>query len=148
LGDTIRTIEEYFDVVLIDAPPLLSVADAAVVGTLTNGVLLVVRAGRTRAEQADRAVEILRAVGAHLAGVVLNKGKSRSGSARRRTARTMRPRPPVGRTTPRIAGPSPGYAEDIGAARGTRGPAHSVLRADARDLSTDVGWGKRQVPRG
>jgi capsular exopolysaccharide synthesis family protein len=72
LADTIRTLTVNFDVVIIDAPPILSVADAAVLTALTSGVLLVVRAGKTRTEQVERSVAILRGVGAPLVGAVLN----------------------------------------------------------------------------
>jgi capsular exopolysaccharide synthesis family protein len=72
LAKTIATLEDDFDIVLIDAPPLLSAADAAVLSSLAGGVLLVIRAGRTRAPQVQRAAGILDGVGAQLLGAVLN----------------------------------------------------------------------------
>ncbi|MDP3713040.1 MAG: polysaccharide biosynthesis tyrosine autokinase [Mycobacteriales bacterium] len=72
MRDLVTRLEAQSDLVLIDAPPLLPVTDAAVVATLTSGCILVIRAGKTTKEQARRAVEILQAVDAHLYGVVLN----------------------------------------------------------------------------
>jgi tyrosine-protein kinase len=72
LAQTIGVLEDRFDVVLIDAPPLLSTADAAVLSKLTSSTMLVVRAGRTRTEQVERAVAILHGVGARIVGGVLN----------------------------------------------------------------------------
>jgi capsular exopolysaccharide synthesis family protein len=72
LGETVRELTEQFDVVLVDAPPLHSVADAAVLSKVTDSALLVVRAGRTRIADVERSTDLLERVGATLAGAVLN----------------------------------------------------------------------------
>ncbi len=72
LGETIERLKNRFDTVLIDAPPLQSVADAAVLSKMADGVLLVVRAGATRTADVERSVDLLRRVGAQLVGAVLN----------------------------------------------------------------------------
>ena len=59
------------DVVLIDAPPIVSVSDAAVLASKVDGVILVVSAGKTRREMARRAKSLLEKVNAHVLGVVL-----------------------------------------------------------------------------
>lgn len=59
--------------VIVDAPPLLAVSDAAVLAPLLDGVLLVVAAGRTRREAARAAREALDRVGANVLGVVLTE---------------------------------------------------------------------------
>src|SRR5581483_1764235 len=61
------------DVVLIDAPPVLSVADTLVIGRLAAGAVLVVEAGRTPAPAAKRAKDALTRNQTRLLGVVLNK---------------------------------------------------------------------------
>ena len=61
------------DLVLIDSPPVLPVADAAVLAPLVDGVLLVLEAGETRRQAAEWATESLRQVGARVIGVVLNR---------------------------------------------------------------------------
>jgi hypothetical protein len=60
------------DLVIFDAPPLLPVTDAAVLGVNTDGAVLVVRSGSTGRERLDRAVESLAGVGVHIVGAVLN----------------------------------------------------------------------------
>ena len=60
------------DIILFDAPPVVAVTDAAVLGTKVDGVLLVVCAGRTRREHAQRAKELLERVQVRIVGAVLN----------------------------------------------------------------------------
>ncbi|TKK78887.1 polysaccharide biosynthesis tyrosine autokinase [Herbidospora galbida] len=60
------------DLVVVDAPPLLPVTDAAVLATACDGVLLVARAGRARRESLAQAVAQLARVNAQLVGGVLN----------------------------------------------------------------------------
>ena len=72
MADLIDLLHTRFDFVLLDAPPLLPVTDAAVLATRADVVLLVARVGRTRREQLRRATEALRAVDAKIVGTVLN----------------------------------------------------------------------------
>lgn len=60
------------DILLLDAPPVMAVTDAAVLATKVDGVLLVVSAGETKREQVQRSVERLGKVNAHILGAVLN----------------------------------------------------------------------------
>jgi capsular exopolysaccharide synthesis family protein len=64
------------DVVLVDAPPVSAVADATILATRVDGVLLVVDSGRTRRDNARRATEQLQRVGARLLGAVLTNVKA------------------------------------------------------------------------
>lgn len=66
-----------FDAVVVDSPPVLIGADAAVLAQIADGVLLVVDAGVTRRDAARQTVESLQQVGAHLLGVVLNRVPTR-----------------------------------------------------------------------
>jgi len=61
-----------YDRVVLDSPPLVPVTDAAILSTLVDGTLLVVRASRTTRELARRAVRALRDVSGRIVGVVLN----------------------------------------------------------------------------
>ncbi|MEU4692546.1 cellulose synthase operon protein YhjQ/BcsQ [Actinoplanes sp. NPDC023714] len=72
LGATVRTLTERFDIVLVDSPALHGVADAAVIGQVTDSALLVVRANHTRAAEVEKSMDLLQRVGARLAGAVLN----------------------------------------------------------------------------
>jgi capsular exopolysaccharide synthesis family protein len=60
------------DIVLIDAPPLLPVADAVGLSVLADGVLVSVRYGRTRKDQVRQAATTLQRVDAKILGVILN----------------------------------------------------------------------------
>jgi polysaccharide biosynthesis transport protein len=72
LRRTIASLTEGYDLVVIDTPPLLAAADAAILSTLANGVILVLRAGTTENAAAQQAVQQLQAVGARIVGAVLN----------------------------------------------------------------------------
>ena len=67
------------DVVLVDAPPVSTVADATILSTRVDGVLLVVDSGRTRRDAARRAREQLDRVGAHVLGATLTNVKAERG---------------------------------------------------------------------
>ena len=62
---------EYFDYVLIDAPPLLLVTDAAVLGKKTRGVILVAASGKTKKQELTGAVRSLATAGVELLGTVV-----------------------------------------------------------------------------
>ena len=72
MEEVIAALKARADVVLFDAPPVIAVTDAAVLGTKVDGVLLVVCAGRTRREHAQRARESLGRVHVRIVGAVLN----------------------------------------------------------------------------
>ena len=76
LLERLRPLADY---VLLDSPPVLSVADASILAQRADGVLLVVEMGRTRTDMFRRAVAALESVKAHLMGVVLNKVSVRAG---------------------------------------------------------------------
>lgn len=74
------TVRTRYDYVVIDAPPLLPVTDAAVLTTLADGAILVVRHGRTRRGELARAAENLRAIDARVLGTVLNMVPAKAGA--------------------------------------------------------------------
>lgn len=69
----LRSLRERADVVILDSPPALVVADAAILAAQSTGVIVVVEQGRTRTEEARRGKEALDKAGAKLLGIVLNK---------------------------------------------------------------------------
>ena len=71
MEEIITTLREHFDLIVIDTPPLVPVTDAAVASTWADGVLQVVRYGRTTRQQLAHARRALHAVDAHLLGTVL-----------------------------------------------------------------------------
>ena len=66
-----------YDVVILDAPPLLPVTDAALLAARTDGAVVVVRHGKTTHDQLAHAVERLESVDASTLGVVLNMAPTR-----------------------------------------------------------------------
>ncbi len=66
-------LQQYADVVVFDSPPVMAVADAAILASRLDGVLLVVDAGSTRRGAALHCKETLDSVGAHLLGVAINR---------------------------------------------------------------------------
>jgi capsular exopolysaccharide synthesis family protein len=78
MAEALRILEKGFDVVVVDAPPVLAAADAAVLSALTSRVLLVVGSERTPLQQVNRAAEILSTVEAQFVGAVLNAAPRRS----------------------------------------------------------------------
>lgn len=70
--DLLRKLRDQFDAVIIDAPPLLPVADAAILATAADGAIIVARHGKTKRDQLKAAGQRLDQVGAKLFGVVVN----------------------------------------------------------------------------
>jgi capsular exopolysaccharide synthesis family protein len=76
VSSTVRRIleeaEREYDLVIVDSPPVLPFAEPIEFATMTDGVLLVVRAGQTQRNQVATAIAKLRNVKANLLGIVLN----------------------------------------------------------------------------
>ncbi|MCA1711646.1 MAG: polysaccharide biosynthesis tyrosine autokinase [Actinobacteria bacterium] len=72
MHELLAEVEKSFDMVIIDAPPLLPVTDAAILSTMTGGALLGVRCRSTKRDQLRRAADALEAVDARVLGAVLN----------------------------------------------------------------------------
>ena len=70
--DVIAALKQRADIILFDAPPVIAVTDAAVLGKRVDGVVLVVEAGQTRREHARRAKEQLEKLNIRIVGAVLN----------------------------------------------------------------------------
>jgi polysaccharide biosynthesis transport protein len=58
--------------VIVDTPPLLAASDAAILATLANGVIVVLRAGSTEQSAAQQSIQQLNSIGARVIGAVLN----------------------------------------------------------------------------
>ena len=75
MQDLLAMARAQFDVVLLDLPPILPVADSLVIAPLVDGVVLVYQVGRISRGALLRAKTQLQSVGAKLLGVVLNHVK-------------------------------------------------------------------------
>jgi receptor protein-tyrosine kinase len=70
--DLIRELCESYDMVIIDGPPLLPVADASVLATIADGIILVVHHGKTSRDAVSDAIKRLEQVGGRLFGIAVN----------------------------------------------------------------------------
>ena len=68
----LRRLRTEFDMIMIDAPPMVHLADARVLGRLADGVILVIRAGQTTTESALLASQRFAEDGTRVLGTVLN----------------------------------------------------------------------------
>ena len=81
IDEIIATLVEQFDIVLFDTPPVIAVTDAAVLGVKVDGALLVINAGKTRRDQAERAKELLEKARVRIIGAALTNAPRDSGAA-------------------------------------------------------------------
>ncbi len=78
LAGLIDRLHREFDVVLIDTPPMLHMADARILAHYAQGVLLILRAGVTSREQASKARDLFDRDRVRLVGTILNAFDPRS----------------------------------------------------------------------
>jgi succinoglycan biosynthesis transport protein ExoP len=71
-AELLEKLKERYDCILLDSPPLGPVSDALVLAKQADGILMVLKAGRTHREQARRAIRSLRDVKARIIGALLN----------------------------------------------------------------------------
>ncbi len=73
LSDLLAWAETHYDQILVDCPPILAASDAAIVGRLTDSLILVVQPEKNHRRLVLRAVNGLAAIGVHIGGVVANR---------------------------------------------------------------------------
>ncbi len=64
-------LKKIYDIILIDAPPVGLVTDAALLSAIVDGIILVVASGKTDIDGAKRAKQLLENVGARILGVTM-----------------------------------------------------------------------------
>jgi capsular exopolysaccharide synthesis family protein len=79
MREFVALARQSFDFVIIDTPPVLAVTDASVVGTLTDGVVLCLRARKVLQEDAKACRDRLRLADLRILGTVLNRHRERKG---------------------------------------------------------------------
>jgi succinoglycan biosynthesis transport protein ExoP len=73
MAELVHLLGAHADIVILDAPPLLPVTDAAILSTVCDGALIVARHGHTRRDQLGAATESITKVGGRVLGVLLNR---------------------------------------------------------------------------
>ena len=66
-------LKQRYDYVLIDTPPMANVVDAAIVGKVCDGAILIIESGFVGYRAAQKAIKQLEKSGTHMLGAVLNK---------------------------------------------------------------------------
>ncbi len=106
LGESIEHLRDSYDFVIVDSPPILAVTDPAIISTVTDGVLLIVRANKLRHHEAEEVAERIDSLGTNVLGMIVNA------------------------TVQEETGYGYGYGEPIKQANGT---AHAKAGATAKD---------------
>jgi Mrp family chromosome partitioning ATPase len=73
LGGILQAVGGGYDWILLDGPPVLESPDAAPLGQVADGVVVVVQAGRTKRPVLARAVDLASRSGGRVVGIVLNR---------------------------------------------------------------------------
>lgn len=76
MGELITELKKDFDYVLLDAPPLGLVTDAAVLSSVAEGYIIVVSLGESDRDGVQYVIETLQNISANIIGVVANKVRS------------------------------------------------------------------------
>ncbi len=72
MAELLESFRKQYDYIIVDTPPLLVVTDPSIVASLVDGIVLSIRVRRKSKPNARESVNILRAVGARIIGVVIN----------------------------------------------------------------------------
>lgn len=72
MKECINELKNRFDIILFDSPPIIAVTDAAILSSEVDGVILVVKAGKTDRNAVIKSYEILRNISNHTLGALLN----------------------------------------------------------------------------
>ena len=78
VAELLRRVGEEYDLVLVDSPPMMQLADARVLGRIADGVVLVIRSGHTTPGLAQLAVRRFAEDGTRVLGTVLNSWDPKS----------------------------------------------------------------------
>ena len=72
LNEIIEKLRNSYDFVVVDSPPILAVTDPAILSTVTDGVILIVRANTLRHHDAEETLERINSLGASVLGMIVN----------------------------------------------------------------------------
>lgn len=72
MASLLKVFSDNFDIVIYDAPPILSVTDGQILAAKVGGTILIVRQGVTQKEAVAKTVELVRHVGGRIIGTIFN----------------------------------------------------------------------------
>jgi capsular exopolysaccharide synthesis family protein len=79
MQEILKKLEEEYDMILIDTPPVLAVIDAVIVASISDVAIMVIEGGKTAKKPFTSAVNELNRAGANLIGVLFNRVKLDAG---------------------------------------------------------------------
>lgn len=71
MKNLMKKLKEKFDFIILDTPPVIPLADAGIIGSVVDGILMVVRSGKTQRGIVKHATEILKQAKSEVLGYVL-----------------------------------------------------------------------------
>jgi capsular exopolysaccharide synthesis family protein len=78
MKESLLLLSKLYDRVIIDCPPLAGLADAPLVSSMSDGIILVIRGSKTPRDLVIKSKKNLEAINARVLGVVLNDVRGRS----------------------------------------------------------------------
>lgn len=72
MGNLVKKLESMFDLIVIDTPPVLAVADSQVMASLVDGAIFVIREGVASSPAVKKAIELLNITGVNIIGGIYN----------------------------------------------------------------------------
>jgi capsular exopolysaccharide synthesis family protein len=128
MAEVLRTLTGEFDVVIVDAAPVLAGSEALLLGALTDGVLIVARPGRTTRPGLRRTLAAIQRAPVHLLGVVINAAEQKASHAPVEPAASAAAavEQPSASATPQVPAPPLDQPDP------TFTPAHSAQRTPTR----------------
>ena len=72
MEEILHHANQLYDMVILDTPPALAVADARILANIVEGSLIVVRSNITKIEEAEHTVDMIKDSKARLLGTILN----------------------------------------------------------------------------
>ena len=77
--EILAEVTSHFDIVIVDAPPVIGLADSLLLASVAGNVMFVVESGKTRTKAAVEALRMLGGTGAHILGATLTKSTDSGG---------------------------------------------------------------------
>lgn len=80
MKELLRSVEEMYDIVVIDTPPVMAVTDAKILSNIVDGAVIVVRSGTSEKEDVKKTYEEIADSNTKILGAILNDVEKEEGS--------------------------------------------------------------------
>lgn len=75
MREIIYLLENKFDMVIFDTPPVQLLSDARIIGSMCNGVIVVVKIGQSKNKELESTLHLLKQANSYIIGAILNGKK-------------------------------------------------------------------------